>query len=227
MIIVESKRKGHKTLQKLYPNAELIDVTSRGTEPFVKLSPFYPHGNIPVPFSDNYFASSVEGIWQGLKVFRDHDIDISKFEIINMKGIKRTARKFGQPLGHKKGVNGTELLDYLTARKKIYLPSYAWVLQNKLICEVDRLIGIASEMNLVLLDFETNEDIKNISKPLSHAGLIKKFIYKTHPELQELSFSHKISTEQKNDQCEVILTKPRQSKKNASLVDKNQLSLDL
>jgi hypothetical protein len=48
MIFIESKKKGSKTLAKLYPNAEIIDVTSKGIEPFVRLSPFYPHGNIPV-----------------------------------------------------------------------------------------------------------------------------------------------------------------------------------
>ncbi len=66
MIYVENKKKSSKTLAKLYPLAEVIDVTSKGDFPFVKLSPFYPHGNIPVPFSQNHFAKSVEGIWQGL-----------------------------------------------------------------------------------------------------------------------------------------------------------------
>lgn len=54
---------------------------------WLDLSPFYPHGNIPVPFSENTFAYSVEGIWQGLKVFESADIDTSKFEVQNMKGI--------------------------------------------------------------------------------------------------------------------------------------------
>ena len=32
------------------------------------LSPFYPHGGIPIPFSGSVTSQSVEGIWQGLKV---------------------------------------------------------------------------------------------------------------------------------------------------------------
>lgn len=189
MIFIESKKKKKSTLAKLYPNAEVVDVTSKGKEPFVRLSPFFSHGNIPVPFSQNAFAFSVEGIWQGLKVFEKADIDTSKFEVQNMKGIKRTVRKFGKPLGHRKGINGTELLDYLKARKQIYLPSYAWLLQNKATNEIDQLIQIALRQDLVLLDFETNADIDNTKKPLSHAALIKKFIDKKYPELIEKRFT--------------------------------------
>lgn len=168
-------------MAKLYPKTEIIDVTSKGIEPFVRLRPFYPHRNIPVPFSPNTFSYSVEGIWQGLKVFEQADIDTSKFEVKNMKGIKRTDRKFGNPLGHRKGINGTELLDYLTARKQIYLPSYVWLLQNKTTSKVDQLTQIALRQDLVLLDFETNSGINNTKKLLSHAALIKKFIDKNIP----------------------------------------------
>lgn len=66
MIIVESKRKKKETILKKYPNAILADVTSHATDSLVKLSPFYPHGGIPVPFSEGYTASCVEAIWQGL-----------------------------------------------------------------------------------------------------------------------------------------------------------------
>jgi hypothetical protein len=202
MIFIENKKKGAKTLAKLYPKAEVIDVTSKGKEPFVRLSPFYPHGNIPVPFSTNTFAYSVEGIWQGLKVFEQADIDTSKFEVQNMKGIKRTVTKFGKPLGHRKGIGGTELLDYLTARKQIYLPSYAWLLQNKTISEVDQLIQIALRQDLVLLDFETNADIDNTKKPLSHAALIKKFIDKKYPELIEKRFTQSVEPKPRKKKAE-------------------------
>lgn len=193
MIYVENKKKSLKSIANLYPDAEVIDVTSKGIFPFVKFSPFYPHGNIPIPFSQNYFGKSVEGIWQGLKVFEFEDIDSSKFEIEDMKGIKRTVRKFGKPLGHRKGIYGHELLDYLSARKQIYLPTYAWVLQNIVTKEIDLLIDIAKRADLVLLDYETNCDIDNVRKPLSHAGLIKKYIDKKHPEIATVTFSKSIT----------------------------------
>lgn len=219
MIFIENKKKGAKTLAKLYPKAEVIDVTSKGNEPFVRLSPFFPHGNIPVPFSTNTFAYTVEGIWQGLKVFEQADIDTSKFEIQNMKGIKRTVRKFGKPLGHRKGIRGTELLDYLTARKQIYLPSYAWLLQNKTTSEVDQLIQIALRQDLVLLDFETNADIDNTKKPLSHAALIKKFIDKKYPELTEKRFTQPVEPKPKMKKSKTD-DKPKSKRTKKEVVDK-------
>src|SRR5262245_54597912 len=123
-IIVESRRKKPETLQKQYPQAFFLDVTSRGKMPWVRFSPFYPHGKIPVPLSPNYFATSVEGIWQGLKVFEKADVDLTKFTITNMKGLKRSNRVYGRVLGHRAGVEGKALLDYGEARHKIYLPTY-------------------------------------------------------------------------------------------------------
>lgn len=229
MIYVENKKKSFKTLAKLYPNAEVIDVTSKGMFPYVKLSPFYPHGDIPVPFSLNCFAKSVEGIWQGLKVFDLEDVDISKFEIVDMKGIKRTVRKFGKPQGHRRGINGFELLDYLTARKQIYLPAYAWVLQNKTTKEIDMLVDFAKKTDLVLLDYETNCDIENIRKPLSHAGLVKKFIDKKYPEIATLVFSKptdkKIEAKETKKSRKESTTKKTRKKKSETN-NENQLTMD-
>lgn len=70
MIIVQSKRRKITNILKDYPDATIIDVTSKGRLPYVKFSPFYPIGNIPVPFSPNSYSESMEGIWQGLKVFK-------------------------------------------------------------------------------------------------------------------------------------------------------------
>lgn len=177
MIIIESKRKKRETILKKYPGAIIADVTSAAKDGLVKLSPFYPHGGIPVPFSEGYTATCVEAIWQGLKVFEYSDIDISLFQNDKMKGLKRTVRKYGKPLGHRKGVHGTELLGYIDARKQIYLPAYKWVLENKVQHIIDRLRKASeSGKTIVLLDYETNSDVENPKKPLSHASLIKAFV---------------------------------------------------
>ncbi len=173
-ILVQSKRRKIENIQKEYPDAHIIDVTSKGELPYLKFSPFYPIGNIPVPFSEGVTSESVEGVWQGLKVFESFDVDESKFKVRSMKGLKRTVRKYGVPKGHRKGVKGIELLNYITARKLIYLPTYHWVLKNKLQAELKSLAAIAEKQTLVLLDYETNEDIENPRKPLSHAALIKQ-----------------------------------------------------
>ena len=119
MIQIESKRKKRENILKKYPDAIIADVTSHAEDDLIKLSPFYPHGGIPVPFSEGVTATCVEAVWQGLKVFESADVDMKMFKNESMKNIKRTVRKFGKPLGHRKGVNGTELLGYIEARKQI------------------------------------------------------------------------------------------------------------
>ena len=194
MIIIEAKKKplepGKKdkngkpilSLKEKYPDAMIIDVTSKAQDEFVKFSPFYPIGGIPVPFTEDLVALSVEGIWQGLKVFEDNDIDTSLFSKRDMKNMKRTKRKFGLCLGHRKGVHGEELLGYLTARKLIYLPCYKWVLENKLQKLVTAIRIISKNKPVVLLDYNTNQDVWNPKCPLSHASLIKAYIEGNYPE---------------------------------------------
>ena len=174
-LIVESRRKKPETLNKHYPDALQLDVTSKGDRPWVKFSPFYPHGNIPVPFSDGVKGQSVEGIWQGLKVFASTGTDTSKFEVMTMRGLKRTVRKFGAVKGHAMGIHSDELLTYLEARYQIYLPSYLWVLDNCLHDEVAQLRQLSAQQTVLLLDYEINTNIDNLSKPLSHAGLVKQY----------------------------------------------------
>lgn len=175
-IFITSKRKKIETIQKEYPDVEIIDVTSKSNLPWIKFSPFYPHGNIPVIDSPGYFSQSVEGIWQGLKVFEKEDIDLSKFKITNMKGIKRTIKRFGKIIGHRKGVNSLEILGYQAARLQIYIPTYQYVLENFLSEEIATLKSKLNYSDLVLLDYETNTDIYNLTKPLSHASQIANFL---------------------------------------------------
>ena len=181
MIIIESKKKKPENILKKYPDAVLCDVTSKAKDSLIKLSPFYPHGGIPVPFSEGYMATCVEAIWQGLKVFENSDIDINMFRNDTMKNIKRTVRKYGTPLGHRKGVNGTELLGYLEARKQIYIPAYRWVLENKVYGIIEKLRLASKTRTIVLLDYDPNSDVENLKKPLSHASLIKAYVGGLYP----------------------------------------------
>ena len=182
MIIIESKRKKPEALKEQYPDAMIIDVTSHAVDEFVMFSPFYPIGGVPVPFTEGLVSVSVEGIWQGLKVFEDADIDTSFFSKREMKNLKRTTRKYGICLGHRKGVHGEELLGYIEARKKIYLPCYKWLLENKLKKLVTAIRIISKNKPVVLLDYNTNPDVNNPKKALSHASLIKAYIEGNFPE---------------------------------------------
>ena len=181
MIIIESKRKKLENILKKYPDALIVDVTSKATDGLVKLSPFYPHGGIPVPFSERYTSACVEGIWQGLKVFENEDIDISMFLNDTMKGIKRTVRKHGRVLGHRKGVHGTEILGYVEAKHQIYIPAYRWMLEHRAMYIIERLRKASETKTIVLLDYNTCCNVDDETKPLSHAYLVKAYAEGLYP----------------------------------------------
>lgn len=180
-IFVESRRKKVETLTRRYPDAVILDVTSRGVQPWLKFSPFYPHGNSPVPCSPGYVAASVEGIWQGLKVFANADIDLAVFTNTTMRGLKRTTRAYGPVRGHRAGVHGNDLLSYRDARYQIYLPAYKWVLDHCLQAELDQLRAASEAQTVLLLDYETNADIENLARPLSHAARLAMYVANEWP----------------------------------------------
>lgn len=196
MIFIHHVKKSRKRLAVEYDCSVVIDVSSKGVMPFVKLSPFYPHGGIPVPFSEDAISNSVEGIWQGLKVFANHDIDERKFAVDTMSGLKRPTRFYGAPKGHRKGVGG-ELIDYVSARKLLYVPSYTWVLENKVSDLVVQMGDIAQSADLILLDYTTNEDVNDTSTPFSHASMVKSAIEGLVPNIKNKRFS----SGKKNSDC--------------------------
>ena len=172
MIFVANKKRSIDRIQKDYPNAKIFDITSSAPTPQgQKLSPFYPHYNIPIPGdSKGMTATCVEAIWQGLKVFEGSGIDVSMFRTDTMKNIKRTVRKFGKPLGHQYGVF-----------------SYKYVLDNVPIVHslVEQLKERSKTEDIVLLDYNLNPDNRDITKPLSHAELVKMYIEGRYPEKEE------------------------------------------
>lgn len=146
-----------------------------------KMSPFYPHGGIPVPFSGGLTASCVEGIWQGLKVFENEGIHRTCFQNDTMKNLKRTVRVQGRCIGHQKGVNSSELLGYIDARKQILVPSYVWMLEHRCQKQIEMIKELQKTRTVVLLDYDTNDDIEDPAKPLSHTSLIKRYVEETLP----------------------------------------------
>lgn len=184
MIYIANKRRKEEGIRKQYPNAIILDVTSRAGWA-QQLSPFYPHGGIPIPNSNGETGMSVEGIWQGLKVFETQGVSYSHFRNASMKGLKRTVRTLGKPLGHSYGTHTGELLPYLEARVAIYLPTYKWVLENvPAVMDLEERIRTKSlTTDIVFLDYNTNEDYTNLKSPLSHAALIKLYIEERYPEI--------------------------------------------
>lgn len=205
MIYVVNKKCSQDKLKKDYLGAEIIDVTSNSSSKFQQLSPFYPHGGLPVPNSTQQ-AWCVEGIWQGLKVFEHQDIDISCFTNDTMKNLKRTVRKYGAPLGHRYGLDfNSPLLPYFEARMKIYLPSYQFVLEQVPTVRplLEQINDYAAHQGVILLDYNTNIYVQDLSRPLSHAGLIKLYLEGRYPDLNKTPDLKPFSAEEiDNAKCE-------------------------
>jgi hypothetical protein len=172
-IYIENVKKKRINLEKKYPNSLIIDVTSKANLPWRKFSPFFDHEKIPVPGMENTFGNSVEGIWQGLKIFENHGVDLN-YILKSTSNLKRTTKSFGTTKGHQ---FENRIIGYVDARKLIYLPAYNYILDNFLSSEVNELCKLLEEKNIVLLDYNVNIDMLNIKQPLSHACLIKDFMY--------------------------------------------------
>ena len=185
MIYVVNKKRKLEKVKEDFPNATILDITSTSNMRYAQiLSPFYPHMNIPIPFTEGLTATCVEAVWQGLKVFDGADVDFATFRNDTMRDLKRTVRKYGMPKGHRNGAYGKELLGYFEARMLIYLPTYKWVLDN--VPEVHHVVERIKEQSkihdIILLDYNTNIDFRDASKPLSHAGLVKLYIEGNYPK---------------------------------------------
>ena len=185
MIYIENKKRKIERIEKEYPKAVILDITSKSQYHSGQiLSPFYPHKNIPIPFTKGLTATCVEAVWQGLKVFEHYGVDFATFQNDTQKDIKRTIRKYGQMRGHAKGAYSDELLEYFDARMQIYIPTYKWVLENipEVRCVIARIKKQSLKSDIVLLDYNTNIEFRDISKPLSHAGLVKLYIENCYPD---------------------------------------------
>ena len=100
-----------------------------------------------------------------------------------MRGLKRSARQFGAVLGHRAGLQGDRLLTYAEARRLIYLPTYRWVLDHRLQEELAELRRLGAAQLVLLLDYETNGDIDDLTRPLSHASLILRYLEGNWPNV--------------------------------------------
>ena len=81
MIYIANKKRKLESIKAEFPNADILDITSNfALHSGQILSPFYPHRNIPIPFTDGITAYCVEAVWQGLKVFEHYGVDFKTFK---------------------------------------------------------------------------------------------------------------------------------------------------
>jgi hypothetical protein len=166
-----------------------VNVTSRAGDPrklggktgsqYVKLSPFFPVGGVPLPpgvVCGRKDSESVEGLWQGLKII-GCETDFRKFGIKTMKNLKRPARN-DTVGGHFVGKD-KQPLDYLAARREIYVPAYVLHLK-KMRDVVEKLRAEATQHKVALVDY-TDAEWDDLSKPLSHACVLRHVLLGRDP----------------------------------------------
>jgi hypothetical protein len=165
----------HRSTKNFAPESVVVDVTSKSPDNrFRAFSPFHPvPGGVGISVPEGFFdapltSTTVEGAWQGLKVFENEGIDMRAMRNATMKGLKRNASKArGRILGH-----GLHHVAYLQSRKELYVPMYEQQM-DALDALVQELVDLVkSGRNVVLLDYNTNTDVEDVSKPLSHASLV-------------------------------------------------------
>ena len=148
--------------------SQWYDVSSSGEAPLDRLSPFFPHGGIPIPGLESQQADSVEGIWQGLKVIR------GKTAPRYFVGSGR--KRGGKPTGHQFG-ESKRLLGLEEARRKIYIPAYVWMLEQR----IDPTIlenFVEQAFRGVPQCFYDRQDNGSIGKdaPLAHAAVLVDYL---------------------------------------------------
>lgn len=145
-----------------YSNTFVVDLTTRdGEDIFAKLPPYYLHRDIPIPNTPKVVLRSVNEVWQKLCV-KDGESELSKQKI-------------------KKGLYINEYWTYAEARKKILIPLYSWMLENKAWDIINYLRELSKYETITIIDKSTNCNIDNIHEPLSCAFLLKAYIEGTTP----------------------------------------------
>jgi len=189
-LVVVQARIAKKALGKMEAAGyRFVNVTSRAGDArklggrtgsqYVKLSPFFPVGGVPLPpdvVCGRKDSESVEGLWQGLKLIGG-ETDFRKFGVKTMKNLKRPARD--ETVGGHFVGKDKQPLDYLAARREIYVPAYLLHLE-KTRDVVETLRAEATQHKVALVDY-TDAEWDDLRKPLSHACVLRHVLLGRDP----------------------------------------------
>lgn len=157
----------HRLVGQIPTGAVVYDVSSYADYPLCTLSPFWPHGRIPVPGMPGTTSDSVEGIWQGLKLIGGS----IALRFFRGQGCKRG----GIPRGHQ---YGEKLLNIVNAREKIYRVSYEWMLENRAEPTLlDGFIQLAlAGVTQYFHDVSNNGNIGDPNEGWAHAAVLTHYL---------------------------------------------------
>ncbi|WP_281886254.1 DUF6939 family protein [Paenibacillus sp. YYML68] len=132
---------------------------------------FDPQILIPVPGQES-FSYSIEAIWQGLKIF-DGKIDSDMF---HKKPYKRPLEAEQTEYSYSDTVfcYKNYIIDIVTARFLIYLPSYLYLLDRILPQDLCNEIFkyLQCDCDIIFYDWDSNFDIYNKFESFSHSAIL-------------------------------------------------------
>lgn len=154
-------------VENLPAGSVVIDVSSYADPPFCTLSPMWVHGGVPVPGMPGATSDTVEGVWQGLKVIRGKTAP----RYFRGPGAKRG----GKPSGHQ---FGKKELGIVEARRRIYIPTYEWVLEHRIDpAVIPGLLATArTGVTQFVHDVGDNGDPNDTAQPLAHAAVLVQYL---------------------------------------------------
>ena len=176
MIHIVTKSEIHQNILSEFPNAIIIDFTSKVNDVINRLNPYYPYRDIPVPNSGGLVAESVGSIWQGLKVFEKNDVDVELMGNYLNNKLKYATKDYGCYLGHRYGIHGLDLINISDARRRILIPTYRWVLDYKVQDAIIEIRAANKKNDIIFIDQTEYYERHDYSHPISHVSLFKAYI---------------------------------------------------
>lgn len=163
--------------------AVIVNTTSRSKDFGKAFSPFMNQGPIEL---GGLIAKNVENLWQFTKVYSEHVDDFQAWCQWRDKGLQDTfAHRYPMGKGRKPEFAYLDKkMDYITARKEIYIPVYRQKLKKYCTRQINSLIDMLSVCDVWLWDFDvriTDESfdqiVNNPDHNLGHAFVLKKYVY--------------------------------------------------
>jgi len=142
---------------------------------FATMNPFHfvPEWRIPVPGQPGTTASSLESVWQGLKIVNDRT-DLEMFHNRPNKRPPEGERGSGFDYAGSRLMFGEHPVDLVAGRLLIYLPAYLYLL-DRLVPQsvVEEILGTLRDGSDVLFfDCDDNFDIFDDRTSFSHSALL-------------------------------------------------------
>ena len=157
-------------------NSRFIDISYHSKTGTSYLSPYFPFGNIPIPFSGNRVAQSVMSIWEGLKVFKSRDIDLNIFSIKDKERLRQSKLEFSDFIGYQRGLNYDYIYDEQEAYRQIFIPAYRWILEYN-VPNIIHWLRANLYKKIVIIE-DSNEIIPN---QLSPGALLRSYVIGDDP----------------------------------------------